>query len=95
MPIHDLYDGLMQIAVVLPDEQVDELDRLVPGQFASRAEAVRVAVAAMLVARRAAAIDQRYEAAYAEKPPQVDNLDSGRVRKGQTSTLGVWDDLDW
>lgn len=36
--IHLLYGISMQIAAVLPDEQVDELDHLVPEQFSSRAE---------------------------------------------------------
>jgi Arc/MetJ-type ribon-helix-helix transcriptional regulator len=80
----------MQIAVVLEDEQVDELDRLVPEQFSSRAEAVRTAVAAWLESRRVAAIDAQYVAAYADKPPQLDDVDSGRVPPS-----GIWDDLDW
>ena len=89
------YVLVMQIAVVLPDDQVDGLDRLVPGEFASRAEAVRAAVAALLAERRIAAIDQRYEAGYAKHPQQLDDIDSGRLRVGQEPPGGVWDDLDW
>lgn len=85
----------MQIAVVLEDEQVDELDRLVPGYFSSRAEVVRTAVAAWLDARRSAELDQRYVAAYDEKPPQLDDIDSGRVGRSEAPASGTWDDLDW
>ncbi len=85
----------MQIAVVLSDEQVDELDRLVPGDFSSRAEVVRTAVAAWLDARRSAELDQRYVSAYDEKPPQLDDIDSGRVGRLEAPASGTWDDLDW
>ena len=54
----------MQIAVVLPDEMVDDLDRLVPIQFRSRAEAVRHAVQRLLAAEHEAAVDRRYVEAY-------------------------------
>lgn len=84
----------MQIAVVLPDGDVDEIDRLVPEQFPSRAEVVRTAVAGWLAERRAAAIDHRYQSAYVETPSDVDHIDSGRLRSGEVSP-GVWDDLDW
>lgn len=85
----------MQIAVVLPDEQVDELDRLVPGEFASRAEAVRTAVAALLAERRSAAVDERYAAGYDRHPVEVDDIDSGRLRSRREPPGGVWADLDW
>ncbi len=90
-----LYDSVMQIAVVLPDEQVDELDRLVPGEFSSRAEAVRTAVAMWLAEHRALAVDQRYDAAYSERPAPADDVGSGRLRKGHEPPGGVWADLDW
>ncbi len=93
--IDALYDLSMQIAVVLRDDQVEALDRLVPSEFSSRAEAVRTAVAAWIAERRATAIDDRYRAAYAENPSSVDDVDSGRLRKGQMPPAGVWDDLDW
>lgn len=85
----------MQIAVVLEDDQVDELDRLVPSDFSSRAEVVRTAVAAWLDARRSAALDERYVAAYDERPQQLDEIDSGRVGRPEVPGSGTWDDLDW
>ncbi len=85
----------MQIAIVIPDEQVDELDRLVPEQFSSRAEVVRTAVEAWLAERRTTAIDRRYQAAYDGSPSDVDDIDSGRMGKGEPLSPGIWDDLDW
>jgi len=85
----------MQIAVVLSDEQVDELDHLVPEQFSSRAEVVRTAVSSWLAERRATAVDQRYQAAYGEAPAEVDDIDSGRLERGEASPPVIWDDLDW
>ncbi len=93
--IHKAYDCCMQIAVVIPDEQVDALDRLVPAEFSSRAEAVRTAVSALLTERRRSAADERYEAAYANQPAQVDDIDGGRQRRGQDRPGDVWADLDW
>lgn len=90
-----MYYPVMQIAVVLEDEQVDELDRLVPEHFSSRAEVVRTAVAAWLDARRAAAVDARYVAAYATKPPHLDEIDSGRAGRCEAPASGLWDDLEW
>ena len=75
---------------------MDELDRLVPTHFSSRAEVVRTAVAAWLEGRRAAALDERYVAAYADKPPNLDEIDSGRMGgPAQVSASSAWEDLDW
>ncbi len=84
----------MQIAVVLEDDQVEELDRLVPAEFPSRAAVVRAAIANWLNERRSTLIDDRYEAGYSTKPPEVDDIDSGRVRRGNPLPAG-WQDLDW
>ena len=81
----------MQIAVVLPDEMVDDLDRLVPIQFRSRAEAVRHAVQRLLAAEHEAAVDRRYVEAYKISPPGIDEIDAARARaipKG-------WEELAW
>lgn len=84
----------MQIAVVLPDEHVDELDHLVPEQFSSRAEVVRTAVAAWLAERRPTAIHERYQAAYVEIPVETD--DTQRTSgKGEPPSPEIWEDLDW
>lgn len=85
----------MQIAVVLTDEQVDALDRLVPATYASRAEAVRTAVAALLAEHRVAALDRQYAEGYARTPPDVDDIDSGRLRPGQAPAGRIWADLEW
>jgi hypothetical protein len=49
----------------------------------------------MLVERRIAAVDRRYEVGYGKLSPQLDDVDSGRLRTGQEPPAGVWDDLDW
>ena len=59
------------------------------------ADVVRTAVAAWLAARRAAAIDAQYMAAYDAKPPHIDEIDSGRVGRSEVPSSGTWDDLDW
>jgi len=82
----------MQIAITLPDEDVDEIDRFVPSPFRSRAEVVRVAVADWITARRVSEIDARYRRAYAEVPQEHDDIDGGRVRRLQPH---AWDELDW
>ncbi len=83
----------MQIAITLPDEVVDDLDHLVPDQFASRAEVVRAAVQAFLSHRRASAIDAAFRAGYDATPPKVDEIDIGRVTR--TSQPAAWDKLAW
>lgn len=82
----------MQIAVVVNDEQVDEMDRLVPGEFTSRAEVVRTALTVWLAERRAAEIDRLYQEAYEKLPPNDDGIDSGRLGRGKVE---AWRDLDW
>jgi Arc/MetJ-type ribon-helix-helix transcriptional regulator len=83
----------MQIAVVLADELVEELDRLVPGRFRSRAEVVRYAVQQWLTSEHAAAIDRRYIEAYDAAPQSVDDIDSHRVQRA--SVPHGWADLEW
>jgi len=57
----------IQIAVTLPDELVRELDRLVDGgAFASRSQAVRSGLEALVAGR--AAVDRRYEEAMTRFP---------------------------
>lgn len=92
--IHLMYDQAMQIAIVLEDDQVEQLDGLVPEEFPSRAAAVRTAVETWLSQRRSARIDQQYEASYAASPPEADDIDSSRIRKDSALPAG-WEDLDW
>lgn len=83
----------MQIAVVVPDEIVDDLDQLVPSRFRSRAEVVRHALDFWLAHERSAAIDRAYRAAYDQSPQSVDEVDAARVdRAGSPSG---WEDLEW
>ena len=58
-----------QIAVKLPDDLVRQLDRLVEGgAFASRSQAVRTGLEAMVGAHRRRDIDRRYQDAIARFP---------------------------
>ena len=59
----------IQIAVKLPDELVQELDRLVEqGDFASRSQAVRSGISAIVAARRRAEIERRFRQAAVDLP---------------------------
>lgn len=84
----------MQIAIVLPDEQVDELDRLVPEQYPSRAEAVRTAVSGWLAERRAREVDETLIAGYALAPASIDDISSGAATAGGGEPPG-WENLEW
>lgn len=72
MLIQRLYDLPMgksiQIAFMLPAALVDEIDELVPGEYRSRADALRHAVAALLEQRRRASIDAALERGYDAAP---------------------------
>lgn len=81
----------MQIAVTIPDDQIVELDRLVPDTFSSRAQAVRVAVDRLLRERTAAAVDAAYERGYEQCPPTSDE----RAWAEHTRPSRAWDDLEW
>ena len=89
-----LYYLVMQIAVVIPDEMVEQLDRLVPGRFRSRAEAVRHALDDWLAAERIRQLDNRYADAYAHAPQSEDQIDSARLTAGRALPNG-WEDLTW
>lgn len=82
----------MQIAITIPDEVVDEIDRFVPSAYRSRAEVVRVAVTEWIAERRAREIDAHYRRAYADAPPDGDDIDGGR---GQPAAPHPWDSLEW
>lgn len=84
----------MQIAITIPDDQVDDLDRLVPDEFNSRSEAVRVAVAEWLAERRAKAIDEQMVAGYTAFPQSVDGIDSGAAGPDGPEPPG-WENLEW
>jgi Arc/MetJ-type ribon-helix-helix transcriptional regulator len=58
-----------QIAVKLPGQLVDEIDRLVAGgAFDSRSQAVRSALEAIVAAKRREEIDRQYRDAMARLP---------------------------
>lgn len=64
-----------QIAVKLPDELVAEVDRLVErGAFASRSQAIRTGLEAMVAARRRAEIDRSYHDAFARVPESPEEM---------------------
>lgn len=59
----------IQIAVKLPDDLVDEVDRLVQrGDFDSRSQAVRRGLEAMVADRRRQELDRRYRDAMSRLP---------------------------
>jgi len=63
-----------QIAVRIPTELLDDIDRFVQGgRFTSRAEVVRIALERMLDELRNASIDAAIEAGYRRVPdPETD-----------------------
>lgn len=64
-----------QIAVKLPDELVGEIDELVErGAFASRSQAVRAGLDAIVAARRQDELERRYREAAARHPETADEL---------------------
>jgi Arc/MetJ-type ribon-helix-helix transcriptional regulator len=83
----------MQIAVVVPDEMVDDIDQLVPSRFRSRAEVVRHALERWLAEERAAAADAAYARGYGAADQRTDDVDSHRVRSGHQPRS--WADLEW
>ena len=86
-----LYDEAMQIAVVIPDQQVEEIDQLVPGRYRSRAEVVRVALDDLLRTHRRSLIDDQYIAAL-EAAGVAD--EAGALRSGDAEPPG-WNDIPW
>jgi len=59
----------LQIAIRIPDEQLQELDRAVDeGEFKSRAEGVREALRRLLSDWRERDIARQYREAYARRP---------------------------
>lgn len=81
----------MQIAITVPDEQVDEIDELVPSQFRSRAEVVRVAIDELLRSLRRLRIDEQYLAAL----DTADDLaDTPHLSAGD-SEPAAWNDIPW
>ena len=81
----------MQIAVVIPDQQVEEIDQLVPGRYRSRAEVVRVALDDLLRTHRRSLIDDQYIAAL-EAAGVAD--EAGALRSGDAEPPG-WNDIPW
>jgi Arc/MetJ-type ribon-helix-helix transcriptional regulator len=86
-----LYDKDMQIAVVVPDAQVLEIDRLIPSFYRSRAEVVRIALDDLLSMRRRLDIDQRYLAGL---DATADDDAPIRLRPGDPEPSG-WAEIPW
>lgn len=64
-----------QIAIKVPDELLDKVDRLVEqGAFESRSQAVRSGLESVVVERRRQEIDQRYRDAFARIPETDEEL---------------------
>lgn len=81
----------MQIAVMIPDEQVDEIDSLVPKMYRSRAEVVRVALDELLRVHRRQLIDDQYIAAL---EAAGGNDSQGALRVGDPEPV-PWSDIPW
>ena len=81
----------MQIAITVPDEQVDEIDRLVPTVYRSRAEVVRLALDDFLRSQRRRIVDERYIAALDASPADES---VPRLRVGDPTPPG-WDEIAW
>ena len=65
-----------QIAVKLPDDLVDELDRLVQGgTFDSRSQAIRTGIEAMVARQRRQEVDQRFRDGAARLPETIEEID--------------------
>jgi Arc/MetJ-type ribon-helix-helix transcriptional regulator len=65
-----------QIAVKLPDDLVDELDRLVQGgTFDSRSQAIRTGIEAMVARQHRHEIDQRFRDGAAQLPETIEDID--------------------
>ncbi|MCE9623823.1 MAG: ribbon-helix-helix domain-containing protein [Actinomycetia bacterium] len=81
----------MQIAVVVPDEVVGEIDKLVPSPYRSRAEVVRVALDDLLRDHRRRLIDDQYLAALEATDG---NVAVGALRAGDAEPV-AWADIPW
>lgn len=69
-----------QIAVRLSDELVDEVDRLVTdGHFASRSDAVRRGLDALLDDLRRLAVGDAIAAGYRQLPPAHEEVEAARM----------------
>jgi Arc/MetJ-type ribon-helix-helix transcriptional regulator len=65
-----------QIAVKLPDDLVDELDRLVQGgTFDSRSQAIRTGIEAIVARQHRQEIDQRFRDGAARLPETTEDID--------------------
>lgn len=81
----------MQIAVTVPDDQVDEMDRLIPSMFRSRAEVVRVALDDLLATHRRQLIDEQYADALGATP---EHAVPHRLKPGDPEP-GAWASIPW
>jgi Arc/MetJ-type ribon-helix-helix transcriptional regulator len=69
----------IQIAVKLPDDLVEELDRLVErGAFGSRSQAIRTGLETMVAARRREEVDRRYRDAITRVPETGEEIAEAR-----------------
>jgi len=65
-----------QIAVKLPDDLVDELDRLVKGgTFDSRSQAIRTGIEAMVARQHRQEVDRRFRDGAARFPETTEDID--------------------
>lgn len=68
-----------QIAVKVPDELLGEVDRLVErGAFASRSQAIRSGLEAVVGSQRRRDLDQRYRDSFASLPETDEELADAR-----------------
>jgi Arc/MetJ-type ribon-helix-helix transcriptional regulator len=80
-----------QIAVKLPDDLVDELDRLVQGgTFDSRSQAIRTGIEAMVARQHRQEIDQRFRDGAAETIEDIDEATALAISSIQEEPWERW-----
>jgi Arc/MetJ-type ribon-helix-helix transcriptional regulator len=82
---------MTQVAFQLPDEDLAAIDALIPDQFPSRAEALRIAVRLWLKELEERRIDAALAAGYGLLPPTDEETEWAEM---SVEALGLAD-LDW
>lgn len=83
--------GTVQIAVRLDEEQLEALDALIAdGEFESRADAVRSAVASVIAAAESRRIDDAIRAGYEKHPPTAGEMDAAQAALREAIAEEPW-----
>lgn len=90
---YGMFPGMatVQIAVRLEEEQLEALDSLIAeGEFASRADAVRSGVAAVIAAVESRRIDDAIRAGYEKHPPTSGEIDAAQAALREAIAEEPW-----